>query len=105
MQCTIWKLGPISVYRTQLGSPRVKSKRLSHRMEDVPRFEAGAFELSPLDGKIDKKVLLSHRIFLDRQRMPSSERDYSNKQEIDEALEEKGNPLRWAGPRRLRGGR
>lgn len=49
MQCTTWKLGPISVYRTRLGSPRVRSERLSHRMEDVPRFEARASELSPLD--------------------------------------------------------
>lgn len=49
MQCTTWKLGPISVCRTRLESPRVRSEPLSHRMEDVPRFETRAFELSPLD--------------------------------------------------------
>jgi hypothetical protein len=58
MQCTTWKLGPISVYRTRLGSPRVRSERLSHRMEDVPRFEARASELSPLDGSMAPKSLI-----------------------------------------------
>ena len=63
MQCTTWKLGPISVYRTRLGSPRVRSERLSHRMEDVPRFEARASELSPLDPSIDQKALIYQRLF------------------------------------------
>lgn len=72
MQCTTWKLGPISVYRTRLASPGVRSKRLSHGMEDVPRFEARAFELSPLDGSIEQKALIDQRIFLHRQTLPSA---------------------------------
>lgn len=64
MQCTTWKLGPISVYRTRLGSPRVRSERLSHRMEDVPRFEARASELSPLDYTNYPKPLIGLGFFL-----------------------------------------
>lgn len=63
MQCTTWKLGPISVYRTRLASPGVRSKRLSHGMEDVPRFEARAFELSPLDYLMTTTVLFT-KLFL-----------------------------------------
>lgn len=71
MQCTTWKLGPISVYRTRLGSPRVRSERLSHRMEDVPRFEARASELSPLDGPISQKALIYQRLFSTLRLVPS----------------------------------
>lgn len=72
MQCTTWKLGPISVYRTRLGSPRVRSERLSHRMEDVPRFEARASEPSPLDGSIAQKALIYQRLFSVLTLMPSA---------------------------------
>ena len=72
MQCTTWKLGPISVCRTRLESPRVRSEPLSHRMEDVPRFETRAFELSPLDCPIDPKALIYQRLFFDLLNMPSA---------------------------------